>query len=450
MNKSSKQFSLNPSHPWQPAMVVFLIALAYSYSNSAFSSIKVDSTLLCPANKSDHKNVSLSEAMKRKDKNAIYAITGICDKKTRTPEPEAKEKYINQLTQSRPLTQKEVTKSLDLFWKHISSKIWWLENDIAPEEATTPLRGVAEVIQGALTSWHITGDPKYMNLAEKSGDFLLSIQKEMGTGGFGFPAWRDESTHLGRLSNKFLKEAEKLNLTNQVLNNGWIIDDLGRGDLYFDNGLAGEALLSLYRETKDVLYLNGAISASNWAITKPIVPNFNYNSFSVILLSETFAETGNHLFLEEAISRASLGVLSGMIRKEPDVGHWVDPHNERVVYRQVMIRAITSLVARMPPKHPQRAEFLTNLNFMVKAMFEQQLTFGISNPDSTMLSYCESLKHANDSTLPVWPDKLSSTLTNIAVTSLLKKKPFAGPAAVSCFLKHYNEKLVKQLSVYNN
>jgi len=374
--------------------------------------------------------------MLRKDQDAILSLTEICDPKTRAPNPEREEKYINNLKRSPPLKKTEIDQILTLFWQYVGDKIWWMEKTVTAKDATTPLRAVAEVIHGSLDSWHITGDKKYLAMAISSGDYLLLVQQEIASGGFGFPAWKDNSSNLGRIASRFLLEAEKKGLTSQVLNNGWIIDDLGRGDLYFDNGLAGEALIALYRETKNSQYLEGAKSAAKWAASKPVVSNFNYNSFSIILLSEVYAETSDLFFLNEAISRAELGVFSGMIRQGEDAGHWIDPHNERVVYRQVMLRAITSLIARTPVSHIKRSELLSNFNLMTRAMFKQQLTFGISNPDSTMLSYCESVKHTGDASIPTWPSELVSTLSNIATTSLLKKKPFGGPAAVGCFLKN--------------
>jgi len=406
-------------------------------SESSMSSMITNHLVIdCQHQQNTIKDDSLAAAMLRKDRDAIHSLTGICDQKTRAPIPERAEKYIDKLKKSPPLKETEINQILTLFWQYVGDKIWWMKKSVTAKDATTPLRAVAEVIHGSLDSWHITGDKKYLEMAISSGDYLLQVQQEIASGGFGFPAWKDNSSNLGRIASRFLLEAEKKGLTSQVLNNGWIIDDLGRGDLYFDNGLAGEALISLYRETKNSQYLESAKSAAKWAASKPVVSNFNYNSFSVILLSEVYAETGDLFFLNEAISRAGLGVFSGMIRQGEDAGHWIDPHNERVVYRQVMIRAITSLIARTPDNHPKRSELLSNFNLMTEAMFKQQLTFGISNPDSTMLSYCETLKHTGDASISAWPPELASTLSNIATTSLLKKKPFGGPAAVGCFLKN--------------
>lgn len=87
-------------------------------------------------------------------------------------------------------------------------------------------------------------------------------------------------------------------LLKSVTKNGWINNDLGDGSLSFDDGLYGVEMLKLYNQTRQQKYLDSALKSADWALKEPIVPNWNFNSFSVLLLSAAFEITGDKKYLD--------------------------------------------------------------------------------------------------------------------------------------------------------
>lgn len=380
---------------------------------------------------------TLEQAMIEKSLPEIYQITGVCKDDLITAKPEKPEQYISAPSINSVPSKKEIDSYLSKYWHSIEDKFWWLK-DTSSQNAKTPLRAIAEVINGALDSYQMTNNRSDFDLAIKSAESLIKIQKEIATGGFGFPAWENNQSHLGKLAKKFLRHAKSQGLLNDVVRNGWIIDDLGRGDLYFDTGLAGEALIKIYLITGEPQFLQAAKLAGDWAMSKPAVVNFNYNAFSVILLSKLYKHTNEQQYLESAIEKTIAGIYSGMILNGKHAGHWLDPHNQRIVYRQIMLRATLVLLQVIPTDHPEYATLHQLYSLASKAMFSQLLKHGIANPDSTMLTYCENQQGDGSKPISTWPQPLMSDLQKIALKSLYRNKPFAGPAAVMCFLKDYS------------
>lgn len=393
---------------------------------------------LCGANKPLEPNqLTLEQAMKEKSLPEIYQITGTCKENLSAPKPEKKEQYIKASPIGSIPSKQQIDSYIAKYWKSIDNKLWWLQ-DASPQNAETPLRAISEVINGALDSYQITSNQSEFDLAIKSAESLIKIQRDIATGGFGFPAWENNQSHLGKLTKKFLHYAKSQGLLKDVVKNGWIIDDLGRGDLYFDTGLAGEALLRVYAQTRKKKFLQAAILAGDWAMSKPAVVNFNYNAFSVLLLSKLYVETKNQPYLDSAIEKALVGVYSGMILKGKNAGHWIDAHNQRIVYRQIMLRATLALLQAMPKKHPEYEVLQQLYSTAADAMFTQMLNHGIAYPDSSMLTYCENKQTNHPRPMVDWPKRIKFDLQNLALTSLYRNKPFGGPAAVLCFLKDYS------------
>jgi rhamnogalacturonyl hydrolase YesR len=77
-----------------------------------------------------------------------------------------------------------------------------------------------------------------------------------------------------------------------IVVNDWIPDDRTDGGLQFDNGLCGRALISAWELTKDARYLDAARKSGDWAMSRPLVENWNYNAFSVGLLARLATVTG--------------------------------------------------------------------------------------------------------------------------------------------------------------
>ncbi len=101
------------------------------------------------------------------------------------------------------------------------------------------------------------------------------------------------------------------------------------GGLQFDNAECGVALLELYELTKEPKYLDAAKKAADWALARPLVSNWNYNSFSAYLLVRTYRVTG-----DKKVSRC--GDEEGVARRDPGqltegkyAGRWHDPHKRQ-------------------------------------------------------------------------------------------------------------------------
>ena len=72
---------------------------------------------------------------------------------------------------------------------------------------------------------------------------------------------------------------------------------LSRPDMQFDVGCAGVALCEGYRLTGDDKYLEAAQRAGKWAQQIPLSANWNYNAFSVWLLSSLYRITEQQSYL---------------------------------------------------------------------------------------------------------------------------------------------------------
>jgi hypothetical protein len=130
-----------------------------------------------------------------------------------------------------------------------------------------------------------------------------------------------------------------------VLVDGWFIhvDD---GGLQFDTGTCGVALIAAARVLNEPRYLDAARRAGAWAEREVMVVNWNYNAFSVELMARLAVverDLGNptaaRSWAADALRRARLGVLPGAL---PD-GRWFDPHNARLTYHHIILRALGTL-----------------------------------------------------------------------------------------------------------
>jgi hypothetical protein len=168
--------------------------------------------------------------------------------------------------------------------------------------------------------------------AVRAADALCSVQRENGL--FPFPDIRQKSEFFGRMIRDLLARHP------DALADGWIVSDGGSGDLQYDNGLCGEALLEVHALTGDAKYLAAARRSAAWVKTQPIVANWNYNAFSVGFLARLAFVTKDRAWLDEAVRRCRLGMLPGQMAD----GRWLDPHNAKLVYHTILGRALVELV----------------------------------------------------------------------------------------------------------
>jgi len=253
-----------------------------------------------------------------------------------------------------------------------------------PAKMTEPLRVPASVLSGCLAGLRagLPGAERGLDHAKAAADFLLWAQEQAGSGGYPFPAARGTSkARAMEAAAKLLDRVEKAGQLDRVVRNGWLFDDLGDGGLQFDNGECGVAMFELCEVTKDPRHLASARKAADWALAKPLCPNWNYNSFSVELLAKAYEVTRESRYLEAAVQKARLGVIPGQLTDGPRAGRWVDPHNARPAYHYIMMRALARLAGVLPESHPARTEVTHALRLGLRTRNEEILTRGVMTRD---------------------------------------------------------------------
>lgn len=276
--------------------------------------------------------------------------------------PEVEDKFTLIPPTATWLTAAEAQPAFARLLSRIESIRWW-KIGLDPTRTEHALREPAAVIIGCLAAYRarLDGADHALALAREAGDFLVWAQDEAGTGVFPFPAVRGGKGAAFRAAEKFLAQAARAGRTADLVHRGWIVDDAEDGGLQFDNGEAGVALLELHAETGDPRYLKSAVRAADWAENRPIVRNWNYNSFSVHLLARVYAVTGGRRYLDAALRKARVGVIPGQLTDGPRAGRWLDPHNARPAYHYIMMRALTELVAVLPPEDRNRDQLVITL-----------------------------------------------------------------------------------------
>lgn len=357
-----------------------------------YLSIVILASLLVNMEAADWKSLGkdLGAAQAAKDQASVNRlaqeiISALGDK---AGQPEEAAEFVMPDQDIKPLKAEQVPGLFALALSQIQDKAWW-KNVKTGSECQAPLRAVASVVEGCLLAKAAGCEQPETLMAEAraAADFLLAAQKEAGRDCFPFPGWRGKKGRLGALADKFLAKAEAEGKVDQVMKNGWIMDDLGGGDLYFDNGLAGSAVLSFYEATKEDKYLQSARQAGEWAMKRPAVMNWNYNSFTVQLLANLHRVTGEVRFLDAAKETCRLGILPGQLTSGPNVGRWADPHNAKLVYHFIILRGITCLLLQLPESDPEYKVLQSSLEAGLNAWNGVIIEQGGSSPDITLEVY---------------------------------------------------------------
>jgi hypothetical protein len=305
---------------------------------------------------------------------------------SRAGEPEVPDKFIAIPADAAWLTSAEAQRGFAAALPRLEKLTWWRPG-LDPTRLTHPLREPAAVISGCVEACRarLDGADRALALAKAAAEFLLWAQAEAGTGVFPFPAVRGHGSNAAfAAADRYLQRAAETGTLEKVVRHGWIIDDGSDGGLQFDHAEAGVALLDLATVADDPRYLASARKAADWAVTRPIVPNWNYNSFSVHLLARAFAATQEPRYLAAAKQKALLGVLPGQLIDGPHAGRWLDPHNARPAYHYIMMRALTALATVLPKDDPARPEILQALQRGLRARNEDFLGPGAPNKDKAM------------------------------------------------------------------
>ncbi|MEM6925851.1 MAG: hypothetical protein AAF602_02895, partial [Myxococcota bacterium] len=196
--------------------------------------------------------------------------------------------------------------------------------------------------------------------AREGADWLVAVQHDSGV--FPFPDLTDDAAAFreacrasgagdceARLPRAYeLAELgrarwEAAGRPSGHLRDGWWFEDAitDPGGLQFDNGICGRALLDAHARLGDPRYLEAARRAGDWATSRPVVGNFNYNAFSVGLLARLAEVDTATDWADRALHKARLGVLPGALAD----GRWFDPHNARINYHQILLGNLAMLAA---------------------------------------------------------------------------------------------------------
>ena len=181
-------------------------------------------------------------------------------------------------------------------------------------------------------------------IVRQGANWLVSLQHSSGVFPFPVGPGLNPRDKVGHIVARAMKEHP------EIVVDGWIPDDASDGGLQFDNGLCGRALISAWELTRDEKHLEAARKSGDWAISRPLVSNWNYNAFSVGLLARLATATGEAKYLDAAVEKADVGVLPGQMAS----GRWFDAHNACAVYHNILMRELLELLHALPEDHPFR------------------------------------------------------------------------------------------------
>ncbi len=338
-----------------------------------------------PAGAARKPSAALTEALEKHDAAAIReaVASGLEKLGDRAGRPEVPDEFHPVSSDLKSLTVAEARDSFHVLVDRIAEPFPWTK-DAPPETLTMPLRAVASVLTAAANTllYAQDRDGKARSAGTCAATFLIKAQRDAGAGCFPFPAAKGTSkARAMEVATRFMEQAEKQGHLQSIVRNGWVFDDLSDGGLQFDNGECGVAMWEWYAATGDPEARQSALAASEWAMKRQLVPNWNYNSFSVNLLAKSFAMSGESRFLEAALHKALLGVLPGQLTDGPHAGRWMDPHNARPAYHYIMVRALAQLASVLPQEHPDMATIKNALQLGLSCRNQEIIAKGVMNKD---------------------------------------------------------------------
>lgn len=196
---------------------------------------------------------------------------------------------------------------------------------------------------------------------------LTTLQQPEGH--FPFPDLRGKNIRFGDMIEKQLR-AGKVESKD-----GWIISADPDGGSQFDTGVCGTALLLAGQLHGNETWKQAGLKAADWALAQKCCANFNYNAFSVALLAHALRSTGEAKYLNGALKKFRVGVAPG---QAPN-GRWLDAHNARTVYHQIILRALGDLGAALPAdRKTERAELDAVTQPALKALLDEFDAMGMT------------------------------------------------------------------------
>ncbi len=221
--------------------------------------------------------------------------------------------------------------------------------------------------------------PTKARLAEAiryGADMLLAQQASNGV--FGFPYEPESQERLRRQGARIVEEGRARGV--KMVENGWIIEDLGDGGLQFDNGLCGSAIVMAYHALGDEKYLDSAKRCAQYVRRIPVVLNWNYNAFSAWFLANLYGVTRDSEILSVLAEKLALGVLPGMM----DNGRYFDAHNAKTVYHLIIIESLLAASQVMPSDHPMYAETVRAAKKTIENLAREVLDVGPNHLDRSL------------------------------------------------------------------
>ena len=320
---------------------------------------------------------------------------------------------------------------------------WW-KIGLDPTKTNHSPREVATVIEACLAASKVSADnsEKLVNMAREAGDYLIWTQEQAKTGVIPFPAVRNGKGRPFEVAEEFYKQAEKAGRYDEVVKNGWAVEDDDNGGLQFDNGVSGVALIRLFEATKEERYKKAAIKAADWAAKRPVISNWNYNSFSVYLLAVTYRITGEKAYLDTAKKKARLGIMPGQLTDGPRKGRWADAHNARPAYHYFLARGLAALAAVMPKDDADLPVIVESLRLALNAR-NPDYQRGVVNPDAVLetLILVKSLpKHVAEKLNDCGTDEALENLERYATDRFQTRKSPIGPAAWGQLLAYVKDR----------
>lgn len=354
--------------------------------------------------------------------------------------PEVDDEYFSPPADVSPFTRKEVEAGFGRMLQFVRQKKWW-KVGLDPTKTEHLTREIATIIVACTAGVRAEAPDKAALLQEavEAADYLIWCQKQGGFGVYPFPAFKGGRGAAFEAADRFLRRAEREGRLDEVIRNGWAVEDFSDGGLQFDNGLCGVAMFELYDVTKDEKHLASARAAADWAVGRPVVTNWNYNSFSVYLLAHAYRVTGEAKYLDSAKKKARLGVLPGQLTSGQHKGRWSDSHNARPAYHYIMIRGVVSLLGVMPGDAPDRKAIVECVRLALLARNEEFVTKGVMNVDSSLealLILKSSPESVQTELAGCRTDEALQLLERHAADRLRKNQGPAGPGVIGRFFEY--------------
>lgn len=316
-------------------------------------------------------HAKLALAMQSDDATQVHSVTqemlAVLGEQAGVPDGRRAGKKVKP----RTLTEAETTKLfLDALKSQGRSVRLLSEGKVLPDQM---LRLYADVLTGVtiIRPFAEKYQPEALSDLDKltKGVATILVTLQQPEGHFPFPDLRGKNIRFGDMITK------QLIAGNVTVKDGWLITADPDGGSQFDTGVCGMALLQAGQLNKNEIWTNAGLKSADWALTQKCCANFNYNAFSVSLLTQAFRLTGDLKYLDGALKKFRVGVAPG---QAPN-GRWMDAHNARTVYHVIILRALGDLATAMPAeREAERAKVDVVTKLAIKALLDEFDAMGMT------------------------------------------------------------------------